>query len=53
MLFINYLLLREGFPLAILDNSNYFNLYSADELLRETVKGMANTMELIEKGELF
>lgn len=53
MLVINFLLLEQGFPLSLLEDSNRFNFYTIDELTDEIIKGFENTFELIEKGVIF
>ena len=53
MLLINFLLMKEGFPPAILFDSNHLNLYSQEEMVSAVVKGMSHTIQLIREGQLF
>lgn len=53
MLLLNHLLIKNGFPLAILDDPNRFDMHSKDELLDEVIHGMQNTIDLIRNGKLY
>lgn len=53
MLLLNHLLIRNNFPIVILENPNNFDLYSSVELLETLIDGMQNTFTLIATGELF
>lgn len=45
-LLINFLLIKNGFPLVIMDNPNHFDTYSCPELVREVIKGMRTVLML-------
>lgn len=49
MLLVNFLLIKNGFPLVIQDNPNRFEGYSTGEMTNELINGMNNTFSLIEK----
>lgn len=53
MLLLNHFLLKNGFPMVILDDSNRFDLFSEAELLNEIINGMQNTVELLQKKKLY
>lgn len=53
MLLLNYLLITNGFPLAIQYDPNRFDAYSIKELTQEVIHGMMRTFELLEKKCLF
>jgi hypothetical protein len=53
MLLLNFLLIKEGFPLALLHDSNAFNFCTVNELLVEVIKGFENTFDLIENANAF
>jgi|GEM_PF-1437139 len=53
MLLINHLLMKHGFPPAILADPNRFDAYSPAELVEEVIQGMQNTLTLIKEGQLF
>jgi hypothetical protein len=53
MLLLNHLLMKNGFPPAILDDPNRFEFYSINEILHEVIQGMENTMALLQKGALY
>ncbi|MDX1901729.1 MAG: Fic family protein [Gammaproteobacteria bacterium] len=50
MLLLNHLLMRNGFPPAILTNPNRFDAFSRDELLIDVLDGMKESIAFI-KGE--
>ncbi len=52
MLLLNDLLMRVGFPLAILDSPAHFGHRSKKELVDELIKGMRNCMDLLSTREL-
>lgn len=47
MLLLNHLLLKNGFPMAMLPDPNHFDLLSRSELLDKVIEGMTKTMALI------
>lgn len=53
MLLLNHLLMKNGFPPAILDDPNQFDLYGKNELLHSVLNGMQNTITLINTGSLY
>ncbi len=53
MLLLNHLLIKHGFPLAILPDPNRFDMCSVDELVEDVMKGMENTFDLIASRKLF
>lgn len=53
MLLLNHLLMRNGFPPAILDNPNRFDCCSIKGLLAEVVGGMKNTLTLIQDKKIY
>lgn len=53
MLFLNFLLMKNGLPLTILDNPNYIDMKSTKELIEEVIKGMENVMRLAQKQPIF
>lgn len=53
MLLLNYLLITQGFPLAVLIDSNKFNLFSKQEMREELLDSMENTFVLMEEKKLF
>ena len=53
MLLLNHLLMKNGFPPAILDNPNQFDMYAKNEILHMVLNGMQNTMILIQEGSLY
>ena len=50
---LNNLLMKNGFPPAILEYPNKFVAYSKDELVSDVIKGMRNTLILAKDGKLF
>lgn len=52
-LLLNHLLLRNGFPPAMLNDPNQFDGYSKLELLDAVIMGMENCMTLIKEKKLF
>lgn len=53
MLLLDHLLMRNGFPPAILDDPNRFDAYSREELLQEVIRGMRNTLLLATNRQLY
>lgn len=53
MLLLNHLLLKNGFPPAILEDPNRFDLFSQSELLNEVINGMRNTCLLIKNKKIY
>jgi hypothetical protein len=53
MLLLNHLLLRNGFPLVILDDPNRLDGFSTQEIMNELLQGMSNTLDLIKNGVLY
>lgn len=53
MLLLNHLLMKNGFPPAILDDPNKFDLCGRNELLHLVLDGMQNTLTLINTGSLY
>ncbi len=53
MLMLNHLLMRNGFPPAILENPNRLDAFSEKQLLVEVINGMQNTLKLIKEKKLF
>lgn len=53
MLLLNHLLIKNGLPLAILDDPNKFGMHSIDELTQTVIKGMYNTFYLLKHRKLF
>ncbi len=53
MLLLNNLLMRHGFPPAILKDPNNFDGHSVSELLDQVLQGMENSFKLIEEHTLY
>lgn len=53
MLGLSHLLMRNGFPPAILNNPNVLDGFSVAELIEETITGMENVFKLIRQGKLY
>lgn len=53
MLLLNHLLIKNGFPLVILDDPNKLDGFSKKEIMNELIKGMENTFKLIENHTLY
>lgn len=51
-LLLNTLLMNEGFPPAIFEDPNIFDLHAVDECLDMTVRGMNYTLKLIKEKKL-
>jgi hypothetical protein len=50
MLYLNHLLILNGFPPSILSNANRFDGCSIEELIIDVIEGMQNTLKIM-KGE--
>ena len=46
VIFLNHLLMMNGFPPTIMDDPNHFDGYSVDELVEEVIRGMNRVLEL-------
>lgn len=53
MLLLNHLLMKNGFPMAILPDPNRFDVLSMNELIDNVIEGMAKTIALIERGNVY
>ncbi len=50
---LNFLLLNHGFPTAILHDPNWFDGFSVDELIEETIQGMDRTLRVASGEQIF